>query len=93
MKRIGCRLGRVGRNMEMVWEGCRGRGKKTWGEHASNDIELLGLEPEWTIDRDVGRDSIWGKLSVEEMDLFKINVNGDNDNWIRKVLKLEDKII
>ena len=33
------------------WSGgvkCRGRGEKIWGECVSDDMVLLGLQPEWT---------------------------------------------
>ena len=32
---------------------CRSRARKTSGECLSDDMELLGLQPEWTIFMDV----------------------------------------
>ena len=64
---------------------CVGRGGKTWGECINkNDKKLLGLQPEWTVFRDMWRDSIWNKrltiASVEEKDDFKIN---DDDEFFQ----------
>ena len=43
-----------------------------------DDMDELGLHCEWVVFRDVWRSLISGKsLSVEEMDVFKIN--GDDD--------------
>ena len=45
----------------------------------NDDTELLGLKPEWALFWDMWRDFISGQtsnpieLSVEEMDVFKIN--------------------
>ena len=47
----------------MPVEGTRGRGRsrKTWEQCVRDDIELLGLHPEWAVFRDMWRDLIWGK--------------------------------
>ena len=43
-------------------EGARGkgRGKKTWGECVKGDMKLLGVKPEWALDRDMWRSSLVG---------------------------------
>ena len=43
-------------------EGARGkgRGKKTWGECVKGDMKLLGVKPEWALDRDMWRSSLLG---------------------------------
>ena len=37
------------------------RDRKTWGECVNDDKELLALQPEWAIFRNMGRDFISGK--------------------------------
>ena len=45
------------------WPGveCVDRDRKTWGECVKVDMELLGLQPEWTMFRDTWREFIWDK--------------------------------
>ena len=45
------------------WQGrdVRGRKRKT-KECVDNDMEVLGLHPEWAVFRDVWRDFIWAKV-------------------------------
>ena len=40
-----------------------GRGRKTWGECVKDDMEELGLHPEWAVGRDMWRGLISGKTS------------------------------
>ena len=42
---------------------CAGRGRKTWRECARDDMEELGLHPEWVVFRDMWRDLVSGKTS------------------------------
>ena len=35
-------------NVEVAGVNFRGMGKRTWGECVRNDMELFGLQPEWT---------------------------------------------
>ena len=37
---------------------CAGRGRKTWSECMKDDMEVLGLHPEWVVLRDMWRDFI-----------------------------------
>ena len=43
------------------WQGrdFKGKNRKTWKECADDDMEVLGLHPEWVLFRDVWRDFIW----------------------------------
>ena len=41
---------------------CAGRGRKTWRECVKDDMEELGLHPEWVVFRDVWRSFILGKM-------------------------------
>jgi hypothetical protein len=41
---------------------CRGRGRKTWRECVNDNMKLIGLQPEWTISRDMWRDFIWANV-------------------------------
>ena len=44
---------------------CVGRGRKTLEEShecVKDDMKLLGLQPEWTIFRDMWRDLIWANV-------------------------------
>ena len=43
------------RNVVVVGVRCVSRGRKTWGGCVKDDIKLLGLQPEWTIFRDMWR--------------------------------------
>ena len=38
------------------------RKKKTWKESVDNDMEVLGLHPEWAVFGDVWRDFIWANV-------------------------------
>ena len=79
------------RDMEVAGMKCvgrgrgRGRGRKTWEVCVKDDIKLFGLQPEWTIFRDMWRDSIWSKhlthsLSWKKETVFKINDDDDDDD-------------
>ena len=43
------------RNVEVVGEKSRGRGRKTWRECVKDDMEELGLHSEWAVYRDMWR--------------------------------------
>ena len=43
------------RNMEVAGARCKGRKRKTWRKCVEDDMEVLGLQPEWAVFRDV-----WG---------------------------------
>ena len=48
-----------------------------------DDIELLGLQPERVIFRDMWKDMVWNKrltLDVEEMAVLKINRDDDDES-------------
>ena len=45
----------------LMMEGARGGSRKTWERCVKDDMELLGLHPEWAIFRDVWRDLFWRK--------------------------------
>ena len=52
------------RNVEVAGVRCRGRNGKTWRECVDNDMEVLGLQPEWAVFRDMWRrDFIKGQTS------------------------------
>ena len=51
------------RNVVVAGVRCAGRGRKTWRECLRNDMEELGLHPEWVVFRDMWRDLISGKTS------------------------------
>ena len=51
------------RNVEVVGENSRGRGRKTWRECVKDDMDELGLHPEWVVFRDMWRGFISGKTS------------------------------
>ena len=38
------------------------RNRKTWKECVDDDMEVLGLHPEWAVFRDVWRDFIWANV-------------------------------
>ena len=52
---IGCR------NVVVAGVRCKGRNRKTWKE-CVDDMEVLGLHPEWAVFRDVWRDLIWANI-------------------------------
>ena len=55
------------RNMDVVGRNI-GTGAGRLGENVIDDMELLGLQPEWAIFRDVWKDLIWGKrLTLAEL--------------------------
>ena len=41
------------RNVELAGVRCRGRIRKTWRECVGDDMEVLGLHPEWAVFRDM----------------------------------------
>ena len=47
--------------MEVAGEKGGGARAGRLGEYVSDDRKLLGLQPEWTLFRDMWRDFIWGK--------------------------------
>ena len=51
------------RNVVVAGVRCAGRGRKTWRECVRDDMEELGLPPEWVVFRDMWRDLISGKTS------------------------------
>ena len=51
------------RNVVVAGVRCAGRGRKTWRECVKDDMEELGLYPEWVVFRDMWRDLISGKTS------------------------------
>ena len=50
------------RKVEMAGTRCRGRNRKSWKECVDDDMEVLGLHPEWAVFRDVWRDFIWANV-------------------------------
>ena len=62
------------------------------GECVNDDIKLLGLQPEWTVFRDMRGDSSYRAnvskllLRVENMDVFKIN---DDDFFSKHYLWIQ----
>ena len=74
------------RNVVVAGVRCVGqRGRKTWRECVKKDTDELGLHPEWVVFRDMWRGLISGqtsnpRLSVEEMDILKINDDDDDDD-------------
>ena len=75
----------VCRNVVVAGVRCADRGRKTWYECVKDDMKVLGLHHEWAVFRDMWRGFILGrtsnpsKLSVEEMDVLKINDDDEND--------------
>ena len=51
------------RNVEVVGEKSRGRGRETWRECVKDDTDELGLHPEWTVFRDMWRGFKSGQTS------------------------------
>ena len=51
------------RNVEVVGEKSRGRGRNTWRECVEDNMDELGLHPEWAVFRDLWRGSISGQTS------------------------------
>ena len=49
------------RNVVVAGVRCVGRGRKTWRECVKEDMDKLGLHPEWAVFRDVWRGLISGK--------------------------------
>ena len=49
------------RNVVVAGVRCAGKGRKTWRECVRDDMEELGLHPEWVVFRDMWRDLISGK--------------------------------
>ena len=41
------------RKVEVAGVRCRGRNRKTWKECVDDDMEMLGLWPEWAVFRDM----------------------------------------
>ena len=41
---------------------CNRRNRKTWRECVKDDMEVLGLLPEWAVFKDVWRDFIWANV-------------------------------
>ena len=69
------------RNVVVAGVRCAGRGRKTWYECVKDDMKELGLHAEWAVFRDMWRGLISGQtsnLSVEEMDVLKINDDDDD---------------
>ena len=50
------------RKVEVAGARCKGRKRKTWKECVDNDMEVLGLHPEWVVFRDMWRDFIWANV-------------------------------
>ena len=53
---IGCR------NVKVAGMRCRGRNRKTCRECVNDDMEELGLQPEWAVFRDMWREHIWANI-------------------------------
>ena len=51
------------RNLVVAGVRCVGRGKKTWRECVKDDMDELGLHPEWAVFTDMWRSLISGKMS------------------------------
>ena len=51
------------RNVEVVGEKSKGRGRKTWRECVKDNINELGLHPEWVVFRDMWIGFISGQMS------------------------------
>ena len=51
------------RNVVVAGVRCAGRGRKTWRECVKDDMDELGLHPEWVVFRDMWRRLISGKTS------------------------------
>ena len=45
-----------------LWGEGKGRNRNTWQECVRRNMDLLDLKQHWTVNRDVWRDLIWGKL-------------------------------
>ena len=50
------------RNVEVAGVRCRGRNRKTWNKCVEDDMEVLGLHPEWVIFMDTWRDFILANI-------------------------------
>ena len=50
------------RNVEVARVRCRGRNRKTSGDCVDDDMEILGLHPEWAVFRDMWRDLLWANI-------------------------------
>ena len=51
------------RNVVMAGVRCAGRGRKTWRECVKDDKDVLGLNSEWMVFRDMWRSLVSGKTS------------------------------
>ena len=51
------------RNVVVAEMRCAGRSRKTWRECVKNEMDELGLSPEWAVLRDMCRCLISGKTS------------------------------
>ena len=51
------------RSVEVAWVKCKGGGRKTWGKCVKDDMEELGLHPEWAVFSYMWRGLISGKTS------------------------------
>ena len=51
------------RNVVVAGVRCAGKGRETWRECVRDDMEELGLHPEWVVFRDMWRNIISGKTS------------------------------
>ena len=49
------------RNVMVAGVRCLGRGRKTWRECVKDDMDELGLHPEWAVFRDMWRGLVLGK--------------------------------
>ena len=51
------------RKVEVAGVRCKRRKRKTWKECVDDDMEVLGLHPEWAVFRDMWRGFISGRMS------------------------------